>query len=129
MSGKFIFFIIATLVVNLTTGNFVFAESKPENDARYVRKIKAGLAKIGVGTQARIEVKLKDKTTVKGYVKETNDDGFTVVNSKTGEETVIPYSSAKQIKGNNLSTGAKIAIGLGILAGVLAIFLFFENYG
>ncbi len=117
------------MVVNLTAGNLAYAKSKAENEAHHIEKIKSGVAKIGVGTQARIEVKLKDKTTLKGYVKETNNNGFTIVDSKTGSETVVPYPSAKQIKGNNLSTGAKVAIGLGILAGVLAIFLFFENYG
>jgi hypothetical protein len=35
----------------------------------------------------------------------------------------------KQVQGNNLSTGAKIAIGLGILAAILALLLFLENYG
>lgn len=38
---------------------------------------------------------------------------------KTGAATTVPYPQVKQVKGNNLSTGTKIAIGLGIVAGVI----------
>jgi hypothetical protein len=41
----------------------------------------------------------------------------------------VPYPSVTQVRGNNLSTGAKVAIVLGIVAAVLGILLFFENYG
>ena len=33
---------------------------------------------------------------------------------KTGGATEVPYPQVKSVKGNNLSTGAKIAIGVGI---------------
>ena len=52
-----------------------------------------------------------------------------MIDAETGAATKVMHGQVQKVKGNNLSTGAKIAIGLGVLAAVLAIFLFFENYG
>ncbi|MEO6050714.1 MAG: hypothetical protein ABIP78_05200 [Pyrinomonadaceae bacterium] len=50
-----------------------------------------------------------------------NENSFVVINEKTASPTEVPYPNAKQVKGNNLSTGAKIAIGVGIALLVLVI--------
>ena len=89
-------------------------------EARFAAKIKTAIAKLGTGPGARVEIKLRDKTRLKGYVKATNDDSFAVVDDKTGIATEIPYPQVKTVKGNNLSTGAKIAIGVGVA--VIVIF-------
>lgn len=120
---------LAGLLFNSVAVNFAYAESKTEKEARFVEKVKKGIAKLGTGPEALIEVKLRDKTKLKGYIKEAGNDTFRVVDAATGAETEVAYPAAKQIRGNNLSTGVKVAIGLAILAGVLAILLFFENYG
>ena len=88
-----------------------------------------GITQLGTGEQARVELKLADRTKVKGYISESAADHFVVVDKKTGAATRVTYGQVQQVKGNNLSTGAKIAIGLGILAGILAIFLILENTG
>ncbi len=105
------------------------AESKVEKQTRQTEKIKTGITQLGTGEQAGVQLKLKDQTKLKGYVSEANDDHFVVVDSKTGASTRVQYAQVQQAKGNNLSTGAKVAIGLGVLAAVLAILLIFENYG
>lgn len=128
MFKKILSLLLIGLLINVAGATSTYAGSK-EKEARFVEKVKQGIAKLGTGEAARIEVKLRDKTKVKGYVKEAGADSFTVVDAKSGLATEVAYSNAKQVKGNNLSTGAKIAIGLAILAGVLAILLFFENYG
>lgn len=107
----------------------VRAASKAEKEARFAGKVKAGVAKLGTGTVARVEVKLKDKTKLKGYISEAGTEGFSVVDAKTGTTTRVPYPQVQTVKGNNLSTGAKIAIGLGVVVAVLVILLIFENYG
>lgn len=117
------------LILNLSFVSYAFADGKPDKKARTAENVKLGVAKLGTGEAARVEIKLYDNTKIKGYVKEANDNSFTVVTTQNGAEQNIPYSQVKQIKGNNLSTGAKIAIGLGILAAVLVILLIFENYG
>ena len=48
-------------------------------------------------------------------------ESFAVVDDKTGAATTVTYPQVKQVKGNNLSTGVKIAIGIAIF---LAVVLF-----
>ncbi|MBA3240958.1 MAG: hypothetical protein H0T60_06995 [Acidobacteria bacterium] len=107
----------------------VHAASKAEKQARFAEKVKAGVNKIGTGTEARVEVKLRDKTKLKGYVAGADADGFSVVDAKTGTATRVTYGQVQKVKGHNLSTGAKIAIGLGAAVAVLVILLVLENYG
>ena len=128
MFKKTLSLLLAGLALNIAIACPANADSK-EKEVRFVEKVKQGIAKLGTGESARVEVKLRDQTKLKGFVKDVEDNSFTVVDAKTGTETKVAYPNVKQVKGNNLSTGAKIAIGLAILAGVLAILLFFENYG
>lgn len=95
------------------------AETKEEKIRQNSAKVKAAIAKLGVGESARAEVKLRDKTKLKGYIRDAAEDRFVIVDAKTGAATTVTYQQVKQVKGNNLSTGAKIAIWLGIAAGVL----------
>jgi len=104
-------------------------KSKAEKEAAFVAKLKEGMAKLGTGTEARVEVKLKDKTKLKGYVSAVGDEGFSVVDAKTGVATHVAYPQVQKVKGHNLSTGAKVAIGLGALVAVLVIWLILENTG
>lgn len=95
---------------------------KAEKEARFVNRIKEGIAKLGVGEAARVEVKLRDKTKLNGYVGEANAESFTVVDAKTGTATRVTYPQVQGVKGNNLSEGVKIAIGVGALI-LLAVIL------
>lgn len=120
ITKKTISFLLIGMLLNL--GFFhttAFAESKAE---KHAAKVKAAITKLGTGVESRVEVKLRDKTKVKGYVSEITEDSFTLVNAETNAVTKIPYSQAKQVKGNNLSTGVKIAIGVGV---ILAIGIFY----
>ena len=110
------------LMILLVAAPSVWAKSKTEKGAE---KIKAAILHLGTGPEARVKLNLRDKTKVAGYIQES----FTVADANTGATTTVPYPTVTQVKGNNLSTGAKVAIVLGIAAAVLAILLFFENYG
>ncbi len=104
-------------------------ESKAEKEARFVEKLKQEVARLGAGPAARVEVKLRDKTKLKGYVSGSDGEGFRVVDAKTGAETRVAFPQVRKVRGHNLSTGAKIAIGLGAAVAVLVILLIMENYG
>ena len=106
--------LIALLVVAPSVG----AKSKVEKDAE---KIKTAILKLGTGPDARVSLKLRDKTKVAGYIQEASAESFVVADANTGATTTVPYPNVTQVKGNNLSTGAKVAIVLGIAAAVLAI--------
>lgn len=77
--------------------------------------MKTAISKVGTGPNARVEVKLYDKTKLKGFIQEANVDHFMLLDSKTGSTIQVPYSNVQQVKGNNLHTGVKIAIGVGLI--------------
>ena len=86
--------------------------------AMLTAEVKTGIASLGTGTSSRVRVVLYDKTKYHGYITEITEEQFVVADAKTGATAPIAYSEVKGIKGNNLSTGAKIGIGVAIAAAV-----------
>ena len=109
-----------SLVLFLCAGTLV-ASSREEKEAELAAVVKSRISKLGTGSAARIEVKLRDKTKIKGYVREIAEDHFVVVDDRTGVTTTIAYPQVKQVKSNNLSTGAKYAIFVLIMGVIFAI--------
>ena len=117
------------LIGLLAAAPSVWAKSKAEKEAQQIEKIKTAILQLGTGPDARVSLKLRDKTKVTGYIQAAGAESFVVVDATTETATTVSYPNVTQVKGNNLSTGAKVAIVLGIVAAVLGILLFFENYG
>ena len=113
--------LISALFASLFVAPCAYASSQEKKALERAAKVKAAVAKLGTGPDARIAVKLRDKTTVAGYVSQVGDDSFVVTDLKTSATATVPYLNVEQARGKGLSTGAKIAIGAGI--GVGAIFL------
>lgn len=99
------------------------ANSKEEKAAELAARVKADIAKLGTGPDARIFVKLRDKTKVAGFVSQIGEDSFVITDLKNGATTTVPYPAVTQAKGKNLSTGATIAIAVGIAVGVFFLIL------
>ena len=127
MFRKPITLLLVALMINLAGVRLVYAESKEEKQARFAEKIKVNVLKLGTGESARVKVKLRDQAKLEGYISDAGADTFTVTNRKTGVATTIAYPQVKSVQGNNLSTGAKIAIGVGIAAAVIFIILWFTT--
>lgn len=124
MLRKYLIVVLTLLVINLAFGASVYAETRAEKEAKFAAKVKSEIVRLGIGKEAKIEVKLRDKTKVKGYVSQIGDDSFVVTDEKTGASTEVPYPNAKQVKGNNLSNNVLIAIGIGILVGLTIMVIF-----
>jgi small nuclear ribonucleoprotein (snRNP)-like protein len=73
-----------------------------------------------VGKEAKVQVKLKDGTKLKGFISEITDDYFVVTNEKDGQSTAIPYPQVKQVKGKNNLSGKTIIVITGFILAVLA---------
>jgi hypothetical protein len=114
-------------MINVDGVRLAYADSREEKQARFTEKIKANLLKLGTGESARVKVKLRDQTKLEGYISDAGAETFTVTNRKTGVATMVAYPQVKSVQGNNLSTGAKIAIGVGIAAAVIFIILWFTT--
>ena len=127
MFKKLISLSLVAFLLNLTAMAPAYAASKEEKQARFAEKVKANVLKVGTGEAARVKIKLRDKTKVAGYISAADDEGFTVIDSKTGMATTIAYPQVKSVQGHNLSTGAKIAIGVGIAAAIIFIILWYTT--
>ena len=106
-----------------------FGATSAEKEAKRVEKVRTQLSKLGTGKDARIKVELRDKTRLEGYVSASDAETFTVTDN-AGKSTSVPYPQVRKAQGNNLSTGAKIAIGAGIGAGItlLIIWIFIATH-
>ena len=127
MFKKLLSLSLVALLINLAGVTPVYAVSKEEKQARFAEKVKASVLKFGTGEAARVKIKLRDKTKLAGYISAADGEGFTVIDSKTGMATTIAYPQVKSVQGHNLSTGAKIAIGVGIAAAIIFIILWYTT--
>lgn len=85
-----------------------------------VEKLKAKVAKLGVGEKAKASVILKDEKKAKGYIAQVGADDFVLRDRKTDLSTTIHYSEVLNIESNRgHSTARNIAIGVGIGVGAL----------
>ncbi len=118
MFKKILSLTLACLVACLTYAQPIAASPNPEKEAQFVEKVRAGVARLGTGPEARVELKLRDKQKLKGYVSQASTESFTVIGAN-GQATQVAYAQVKQVKGNNLAAGVKIAIGVAVVIGVI----------
>jgi hypothetical protein len=116
--------LVGALIFALVDAAPVTAKSKAEKEAERAAKVKAGITRLGVGRDARIAVKLRDKIKLSGYISRAEADFFVVTDAKTGAATEVPYTDITQVMGHYLSSGAQIAIGVAIGVGVTVLVIF-----
>jgi preprotein translocase subunit SecF len=121
MWRKMLSLTLVCLLAELSAAAPVMAKSKAEQEARDAARVRAAIQQLGTGEPARVQLKLRDKTKRKGYVSATSAESFTVTDPQTGTATVVAYPQVKQVKGNNLSTGAKIAIGGAVVVAIIIV--------
>lgn len=105
----------------------VVASPGPNKETRLVQRVKAGVARLGVGPEALVKVKLKDKTKLAGYLSEVGEDYFSVTDLETGRTTVVAYPDVAQMQGNNLSTNVKIVIAASIITGAIIVLYYVKK--
>ena len=116
---------VAFVCLSLVTANFslISSQTRTDKDAASIAKIKAYIAKRGTGENKRVEVKMLDGTKLKGYVSQSDENSFTLIDSKTNQSVQIAYGDVAQLKkaGPN---GDRIALWIiGGAAGVAAVVL------
>lgn len=127
MFRKLIALLLVGFLINLAGVRVAYADSKEEKQARFVEKIKANVLKLGTGESTRVRVKLRDQAKLEGYISDAGSETFTVTNRNTGVATTVANPQVKSVQGKNLSTGAKIAIGVGIAATIIFVILWFTT--
>lgn len=116
--------LIGALILSMSAASMTPGKSKEEKAAEFAGKVKAGITRLGVGPDARVMVKLRDKTKLNGYVSQIGDESFVVADAKTGLTTEVQYPDVAKVKGNNLSSGATIAIAVGLAVGATILVLY-----
>ena len=128
MFKKLLSVLLAGLLMNVVAGA-TYARSQDEVQARLIAKIRENVRKLGVGKEARVEVKLMDGRKLKGYIQEASNDSFIVVEDRSCLPTTLHYTQVSELKGKNKLTAAKVGIniakGVAVVAGVAAIFTLF----
>ena len=123
LKKTFCLLLIGSIMI-VTSGRIALAATARDKEAALTEKVKAAIAKLGTGPSAQVEITLHDKSKLKGYIKDANGEHFILVR-QTGEATEVAYPQVKKVQGNNLSTGAKVAIGVGI--GIVILLLAFKG--
>lgn len=107
-----------SLLAAMCGSSFVVSAAVPNDDEKQAEKTRVEIRKLGTGPDAQVELELRDKTKVKGYVSEANENDFVVVDPNTKTSTTVAYPQVRKAKGNNLSGGVKIALTLAVVAAV-----------
>lgn len=119
-----LFMRIIAIILALGTGSILLAPSSifaGQTEVDLADKARMEIAKAGVGKDARVEVELKDKTKIKGYVAAVEAEAFTVFESNTSRTRSIAYSDVTKVsrKTNGFWTPTKMitagAVGAGLI--------------
>jgi hypothetical protein len=112
--------LVGALFLSFIGALSVAAQAKEEITAAYTANVKKRIVKLGTGSDAKVRVKLQDKTKLKGYVSKIAEDSFVVTDPKTNAETTVSYPNVTELKAK-MSTGEIIAVSA--VAAVGAFFL------
>ena len=117
---KYVSIILMGLVFSMASAGQTLAQSSSKDEAKALEKIKAKIAKLGVGEKARAQIKLRNGEKIKGFVSSAGPDDFAFTERDSGKTATVAYADVIEVKGpGGLSKGAKIAIVAGIGAGVV----------
>lgn len=115
MFGKLLKVALAAMLFSLATAR---ADAPQDSAARRAEKVRAKVSKLGEGP--RVEVKLADKTKLKGRVAESDGEGFMLVDEKGGR-TRAAYSQVASVNRVRNSSGAKdLTIFGAVMGGIFA---------
>ena len=112
---------ITLLAFPMVQGYPVIKTSEVEKEVRLAQRVKSGINKLGIGQEAQVKIKLKDKTKLAGYISEVGPDSFVIMNAATGAPITVGFPSVAQVQGNNLSTRTKIIITASVIAGIIIV--------
>ena len=108
-------------IIIFTTYGIQATQAQTASQSRQAEKARAKVQQIGVGPEARVEVKLKDSTKFKGYVSAATADSFTITDSRTGATQTVGFAEVAQVKkpGSGLSTRTLFILGGAAVAAII----------
>lgn len=111
MIGKYLSFAVIGLMLFGFNTQTTFARSTVDSE---LERVKIEVRKRGTGPESKVTVKLKDGMKLRGYISQILDDSFDLTDPKSKQPTTIPYRDVAKVKRQGWSSGAKMALGIGI---------------
>jgi hypothetical protein len=105
---------LASLVLNLFLAAPSVNGRTQEDETKHVNKVRGQIARIGTGPKARVEIRLRDETKVEGFIGESDETRFVVVDTKTGARTTLDYPQVRKVKSYRLTSTLKTALVVGV---------------
>ena len=113
--------VLVTSLVSMLCGTTAFAKDKGDKEAQRVEKVKTDIRNLGVGPEALVKLKLRDKKKLEGYISAFGEDSFEVTDLRTGVATTLAFPQVGQAQRNNLSDGARTAIFVALAVGLTVL--------
>ena len=85
-----------------------------------IESTRVKVEKLRAGGNSKVEVKLRDKTKIKGYITGVEQESFTVSDSKTGTTQTVTYAEVSEVKKSG-GTSLKPWLILGAVAAGVGI--------
>ena len=106
------------IVVGLLVPGSVSAQSDS------AEKTRSKVQNLSTNRDKQIEVKLHDKTKIRGYIVSVDSDSFTIADSSTAASQKVLYSDVNEVKkvSNGFSAKTWLILG-GVAAGTIATWL------
>ena len=115
------FTIMLSGLLLLSAFGFQGAGAQSLVDQQATEKIRTKVLKMGVGVNARVQVKLIDNTQLNGYISAADQDSFTVVERGTGSSKTVSYAVTQSVKKAGSGVSARTFLILGAVAAGAAV--------
>jgi hypothetical protein len=115
MNRRLLTLALAFAIVLVPLGPAVHGKKKSDQTPD---KVKAEVESRLKKKEEHVKVKLRDGSQKKGRITQTSENGFTVIDDKTGGRSEIAYADVSDVEGRGMSKTKKTLIGVGIGVGV-----------
>ena len=97
------------------------AKTAPEKEGWSAAKVKYTIVRLGTGPEARVKLKLRDGSKLKGYVSHIDEDSFQVTDERRGTVTTVAYTQVRRVQVPGHPVAKKILEGVSGVAGAFLI--------
>jgi hypothetical protein len=118
MFRELLSFTLASLLITIFARVPVSAQVQAPTQSTAAEKIKATVMRMGVG-RTRVQVKLRNQMKVKGFIGQIAEEGFSLVDPKSGTVTPVAYDQVLEVKNINPPAWLRPVIAAGAVVGIM----------
>ena len=104
----------------LSASSSATTRAQSATEVATAQKARTSATRLGVNPDRRVEVKLRDKTKLKGYISAVGQDSFTITDARSGASQTVAFADVSEIKKASSGWSTKTwAILGGVAAGAI----------